>query len=88
MAKRIKVATFTSITPAAAVELLRKYIAKLPADPEPEFKPGDAVMLDTGWVGVVHSVDPDEGTANVYYINGDGIISGPAFGYRLTKLEV
>ena len=82
-----KFAEVTEISDKQAVALLRKHIQGLPPPPAPEYKRGDAVRLDTGDIGVVESFDED-GQPNVYYLDHEGRISGPAFGYRLSKLDL
>lgn len=83
----VKIAKTTEVTNAEAVALLREHIAALPPPPEPEFKPGDAVWLDNGCIGVVSGTD-DEGNVTVYYIDHDGLIEGPSSGWRLTRLQL
>lgn len=76
----------TEITDAQAVELLRGQLESEPVEVAPKFKRGDAVRLDTGNIGVVHSVELDGGV-NVIYLTDDGEISSPSFGYDLELLS-
>ena len=85
MTKTFKLAKSRLVTQAEAIAYLR---ANLPAEDANTtgFARGDAVLLDTGWVGVVHSVDAEESLVNVIYLDGGGHLCGPAYGYRITKL--
>lgn len=74
----------SEITDDEAVQLLRKHIANLKPDPPPKFKPGTAVRLDNGCVGVVCGSDYE--STLVYYISEEGVIEGPEGGYHLERL--
>lgn len=72
------------ITEEEAVNLLRNHLDNMPKK-DSKFKVGDAVMLDTGWIGVVDEVT-SEGQSCIY-INDNGDIAGPAYGYDLTPMS-
>ncbi len=76
----------TEITDAQAVQLLRDYLSSKPEETAPKFKRGDAVRLDTGDIGVVEGIDLD-GSVAVVYLDSDGDIRGPAFGFELELLS-
>ncbi len=81
----IRVKVDKEISEAEAVALLR---SKLDDHPflDMEFKRGDAVRLDTGDIGVVWGVDNVEGTTYVIYIDDQGMVRDPSYGFELTKL--
>ncbi len=69
-----------------AVDMIKLYIAALaPTErKDKSLQLGDVVELDTGWIAVVSGFD-SEGSTEVCYINGNGEISGPAYGYNIVK---
>lgn len=83
----VKIKKHVEVTQTEALALIRKYIAKLPPPKAPEFAVGDAVRLDTGALGVVSGYDPEEGSTYVCYIDDDGAVRGPSYGWVLTKIE-
>lgn len=83
----IKIKREDRVPLSEAVQMIRDYISNLPPPKHAEFEVGEAVLLDTGWIGVVSSID-DEGCVCVCYIDDNGDIGGPAYGYSLTKFEV
>lgn len=87
MKSTITVAAKSEVSVRVATNLLQDHVNSLPPPPEPEFKKGDPVWLDNGWVGVVSSVG-DEGEVNVCYFDADGKIGGPAYGYQLTRIKL
>lgn len=82
---KVKLAKVTEVTVEQAVAALHAHMASEPPPDEPEFKRGDIVRLDTGCIGIVHSADED-GATNIYYIDEDGLIQGPSYGWKLTLL--
>ena len=81
-----KLAEKKAVTRERAIEAIQEYIKALPEDRDLGFKEGDVVKLDTGWIGIVHGVDPSEGTVYVCYLDDEGIIHGPAFGFELEHI--
>lgn len=74
------------ITDAEAIALLRKHLAEMPPPEPPEFEVGTAVRLDNGCLGIVCE-NGSEGEVYVIYLDPDGNIHRPSFGWELTRIE-
>lgn len=82
----VKIAVFEEITEAEAAAKLREHLANSTVEPH-EFERGDIVRLDNGCLGIVSGTD-DEGSVTVYFFDDDGTISGPSYGWELTRVDV
>lgn len=74
----------TSVSLAEVNTLLRAKLAMHPEE-EPEYKRGDLVDVE-GCPGIVQGADSD-GSVCVLYLDENGEIRGPSYGWSLSRRE-